>query len=60
MADIQELKALAAAREAAGQPIDEDAFEEGVAPKDIKTAHHIRANSSIMQFNKILGQLLPN
>ncbi|KAH7027536.1 pyruvate carboxylase [Microdochium trichocladiopsis] len=54
MADIQELKSLAAAREAAGQPIDEDAFEEGVAPKDMKTAHHIRANSSIMQLNKIL------
>ncbi|KXJ91426.1 pyruvate carboxylase [Microdochium bolleyi] len=54
MADLQDIKDLAAAREAAGQPLDEDAFEEGVAPKDVKTAHHIRANSSIMQLNKIL------
>jgi len=54
MADIEEIKQLAAAREAAGQPIDEDAFEDGVAPKDMKTAHHIRANSSIMHLNKIL------
>lgn len=56
MADIEEIKQLAAAREAAGQPIDEDAFEEGVAPKDMKTAHHIRANSSIMHLSKILGE----
>ena len=56
MADIEEIKQLAAAREAAGQPIDEDAFEDGVAPKDMKTAHHIRANSSIMHLNKILGE----
>lgn len=34
----------------------EDVFEEGDMPKPTQTVHHIRANSTIMQLNKILGQ----
>ncbi|KAK4144903.1 carbamoyl-phosphate synthase L chain, ATP binding domain-containing protein [Dichotomopilus funicola] len=33
---------------------DEDVFEEEDAPKEAQTVHHIRANSTIMQLNKIL------
>jgi pyruvate carboxylase len=42
---------------AANQPVsnyDEDVFEEGDAPKEAQTVHRIRANSTIMQLNKIL------
>ncbi|ETS88106.1 Pyruvate carboxylase [Pestalotiopsis fici W106-1] len=53
MADNQDLKDLRAAKEAAGQDT-EDVFEEGMAPKEAQTIHHIRANSSIMQLKKLL------
>ncbi|KAF3004709.1 pyruvate carboxylase [Neopestalotiopsis sp. 37M] len=53
MADHQDLKDLKAAAEAAGQDT-EDVFEEGMAPKEAQTIHHIRANSSIMQLKKLL------
>lgn len=33
----------------------EEAVEEGGAPKEARTVHRIRANSTIMQLNKILG-----
>jgi len=38
------------------QPISnyEDVFEEGDIPKEAQTVHRIRANSTIMQLNKIL------
>lgn len=37
-----------------------DVFDEDddVEPKQAPTVHHIRANSSIMQVNKILGESL--
>ncbi len=40
------------------QPISnyEDVFEEGDVPKEAQTVHRIRANSTIMQLNKILGE----
>ncbi len=40
------------------QPISnyEDVFEEGDIPKEAQTVHRIRANSTIMQLNKILGE----
>lgn len=47
--DLKDLKAAGA--EAA---VEEDVFEEGMAPKEAQTVHHIRANSSIMQLKKIL------
>ncbi|KAK6865497.1 pyruvate carboxylase [Apiospora arundinis] len=47
--DLKDLKAVGT--EAA---VDEDVFEEGMAPKEAQTVHHIRANSSIMQLKKIL------
>lgn len=53
MADIPDLKDLKAAKDAAGEDT-EDVFEEGMAPKEAQTIHHIRANSSIMQLKKIL------
>lgn len=53
MADIPDLKDLKAAKEAAGEDT-EDVFEDGMAPKEAQTIHHIRANSSIMQLKKIL------
>jgi hypothetical protein len=53
MADTSDLKELRAAKEAAGQDT-EDVFEEGMAPKETQTIHHIRANSSIMQLKKLL------
>jgi hypothetical protein len=34
----------------------EEAIEDGDAPKEAKTVHRIRANSTIMQVNKILGE----
>lgn len=35
-----------------------DVFDEDdVEPKEAPTVHHIRANSSIMQLKKILGEL---
>ncbi|KAK8027654.1 pyruvate carboxylase [Apiospora marii] len=34
--------------------VDDDVFEEGMAPKEAQTVHHIRANSSIMQLKKLL------
>jgi len=35
----------------------EEVFEEGdTAPKEAQSVHRIRANSTIMQLNKILGQ----
>lgn len=33
----------------------EDVFEDGEMPKEEKTVHRIRANSTIMHVNKILG-----
>lgn len=44
---------------AADKPLSnyEDVFEEGEAPKEAQTVHRIRANSTIMQLNKILGEL---
>ena len=33
-----------------------EVFEEGDAPKEAQTIHRIRANSTIMQLNKILGE----
>jgi len=33
----------------------EEVFEEGETPKRAQTVHRIRANSTIMQLNKILG-----
>lgn len=33
----------------------EDVFEDDEVQKEAQTVHHIRANSSIMQLNKILG-----
>lgn len=36
--------------------VGEEVFEEGDAPKDQKTIHRIRANSTIMQLSKILGE----
>lgn len=32
-----------------------EVFEEGDVPKEAQTVHRIRANSTIMQLNKILG-----
>lgn len=37
---------------------DEEVFEDG-PPKEAKTIHRMRANSSIMQINKILGKFPP-
>lgn len=34
----------------------EEVFEEGEAPKQAQTIHRIRANSTIMQLSKILGE----
>lgn len=34
----------------------EEVFEEGEAPKEAQTIHRIRANSTIMQLSKILGE----
>lgn len=33
-----------------------DVFEEGDAPKETQSIHRIRANSTIMQLSKILGE----
>jgi pyruvate carboxylase len=33
----------------------EDVFEDGESGKQTQTVHRIRANSTIMQLNKILG-----
>ncbi|KAK8050055.1 pyruvate carboxylase [Apiospora phragmitis] len=52
MADHPDLKGLKAAGPEAA--VDEDVFEEGMAPKEAQTVHHIRANSSIMQLKKLL------
>lgn len=43
---------------ASDKPADqyEEVFEEGDVPKEAQTVHRIRANSTIMQLNKILGQ----
>lgn len=51
--DLQDLQDLRAAKEAVGSD-DEDVFEEGMAPKDPKTIHHVRANSTIMHLKKLL------
>lgn len=56
MEDIEALRAAQAA--AAGS--NEEVFEEDTGPKPGKTAHHIRANSSIMHLNKILGETTPH
>lgn len=53
--DFQDIEDMEAARKAAVS-VDEDVFEEGTAPKEAKTAHHIRANSSIMHLKKLLGK----
>lgn len=34
----------------------EEVFEEGEAPKQAQSIHRIRANSTIMQLSKILGE----
>ncbi|KAI1415895.1 pyruvate carboxylase [Hypoxylon sp. FL1857] len=54
--DFQDIQDLEAARKAAGAAgsDNEDVFEEGTAPREAKTAHHIRANSSIMHLKKLL------
>lgn len=38
----------------------EEVFEEGEAPKQAQTIHRIRANSTIMQLSKILGESINN
>lgn len=38
----------------------EEVFEEGEAPKQAQTIHRIRANSTIMQLSKILGESISN
>ncbi|RYP65267.1 hypothetical protein DL769_006379 [Monosporascus sp. CRB-8-3] len=56
MAEAQrpaDIEALRAAQEAAGA-LDENVFEEGNTSKEERTAHHIRANSSIMHLKKLL------
>ncbi len=55
MADLEALRAVQAA---ASDGNEEVLFEEEVldGPKPGKTAHHIRANSSIMHLSKILGE----
>ncbi|KAI0176158.1 pyruvate carboxylase [Hypoxylon sp. FL1284] len=51
--DFQDIEDMEAARAAASD--NEDPFEEGATPpKGGKTAHHIRANSSIMNLKKLL------
>jgi hypothetical protein len=54
MEDIETLRAA----QAAANGSNEEVFDDEVAapPKGGKTAHHIRANSSIMHLNKILGE----
>lgn len=42
----------------ADNKFDEEAIEDG-PPKEAKTIHRMRANSTIMQINKILGELPP-
>lgn len=51
MSELPDLKDLQAGSAAA---VDEDVFEEGMAPKEAQTVHHIRANSSIMHLKKLL------
>jgi pyruvate carboxylase len=51
MSELPNLKDLQAGNAAA---VDEDVFEEGMAPKEAQTVHHIRANSSIMHLKKLL------
>jgi hypothetical protein len=36
----------------------EDVFDDEDVPKEARTVHRIRANSTIMQLNKILGEFL--
>lgn len=52
---MEDIEALRAAK-AAAVMIDEDVFEEEPGPKPGRTTHHIRANSTIMHLNKILGE----
>lgn len=33
----------------------EDVFEDGEVPKEAQTVHRIRANSTVIHLNKILG-----
>lgn len=56
--DIEDIEAAQAAAAAAAAASDnEEVFEEELAPpKGGKTAHHIRANSSIMHLKKLLGK----
>ncbi|GAW22857.1 hypothetical protein ANO14919_124030 [Xylariales sp. No.14919] len=51
---MSDFEALRAEAQAAANGSNEEVFEEEVGPKPGKTAHHIRANSSIMHLNKIL------
>lgn len=51
MSELPDLKDLQAGNAAA---VDEDVFEDGMAPKEAQTVHHIRANSSIMHLKKLL------
>ena len=52
-----DIEALRAAQEAAGGDIDESVFDEASPSNsnEQRTAHHIRANSSIMHLKKLLG-----
>lgn len=42
----------------ADNKFEEEVFEDG-PPKEAKTIHRMRANSTIMQINKILGEPPP-
>jgi pyruvate carboxylase len=53
MEDIEKLRAAQAVADGS----NEEVFEDEAAPKPAKTTHHIRANSTIMHLNKILGEL---
>lgn len=54
---MEDIEALRAAKAAHDDVEEEVAVEEDVEPKRInKTAQHIRANSSIMHLNKLLGR----
>lgn len=58
MEDIEALRAAQAAASSDG--LEEAVFEDEVGPKPGKTTHHIRANSTIMHLNKILGESAPH
>jgi pyruvate carboxylase len=57
-ADLEQLRAANAALNDSNNSNEEvfEVVEEEAGPRVAKTAHHIRANSSIMHLNKILGE----